>query len=539
VIGATLRTLGRQTAVYSFGDLLVKSLAFLLIPVLTRVWAHDGPEMGTYGLLHLAESVSYICFNLGLATAVIKVLADYRQSRSRASVLFTTLVLLSTLSLGLLVLGWIAAPHVAAPLFGPAIDPLDGTRFLRLTLLATWFSTFRFVTLSMLRVEERPWLYTLLNILNFLVYVSVAIWLVVFENQGVLGIVYANLTAGVVMLAVSLGLLQARAHRPFSMAKARALLGFGVPLLPNGLALWALALLDRWLLRVLSPTPEIGLALTGQYDVAYRFGMIVSFLLVVPLRTAWVPTLFRIGDHEEAPDLYGRLITYVLALGGGIALALGVLSREILEVVTRPEWIAAAAPLPLIACAYLAYGVSQVADAGILARSRTTLYPLVTITSVTVNVSLCVLLIPDHGMMGAAWATLAAYVWHALLIARVSHSIVPVQVEWKRIGIVAVAGAAIWIMAGQVPELALLPRIGVKTAIVLLYPLVLWVLGFFSAEERAALQRLRSTYREPGGSDGAPEPEEPMAEPDTARQPEAPAADDRVPSGTHEEDDSR
>jgi O-antigen/teichoic acid export membrane protein len=92
VIGSTLKTLGKQTAVYSFGDLLVKSLSFLLIPILTRVWTVDGPEMGTYGLLHLAESIAYIVFNLGLATAVIKVLADYRHTRARSSVAHPRLV---------------------------------------------------------------------------------------------------------------------------------------------------------------------------------------------------------------------------------------------------------------------------------------------------------------------------------------------------------------------------------------------------------------------------------------------------------------
>ena len=45
MIGDTLKTRGRQTAVYSFGDLLVKSLSFLLIPVLTRVWDANGPEI--------------------------------------------------------------------------------------------------------------------------------------------------------------------------------------------------------------------------------------------------------------------------------------------------------------------------------------------------------------------------------------------------------------------------------------------------------------------------------------------------------------
>ncbi len=491
MIGDTLKTLGRQTVVYSFGDLLVKSLSFLLIPVLTRVWDANGTEMGTYGLLHLAEAVAYLFFNLGLATAVIKVIADYRQNRSKAAVSYTAVIILGTISLALFAIAWLAAPYISTALFRSGIDPVEGTLYVRLTLLATYLSTYRFVTLSLLRVEGRPWLYTLLNVINFVTYVGVAVYLVLIENLGVLGIVYANLTSSVVMLAIVAGLLQARCRRPFSFGKARNLMSFGLPLLPNGLALWALALLDRLLLTRLSPTPELGLALTGQYDVAYRFGMIVSFLLVIPLRTAWVPTLFTVHDHPDASKLYGRLITYVVAIGSVVALGLAVLAPEIIAVVAGPEWLPAAGPLPLIAFAYLAYGISQVADAGILSRGRTYIYPFVTATSVAVNVTLCYLLIPDLGMMGAAWATVVAYVWHMLLIGGISSTIAPLNLEWKRLLLIVAAAAAVWLGVGLLPEMDLLPTIAAKVAVVALLPLLLWLTGFLSAGERNAIRGLR------------------------------------------------
>ncbi len=495
MIGDTLKTLSRQTVVYSFGDLMVKSLSFLLIPILTRVWDANGPEMGTYGLLHLAEAVAYLCFNLGLATAVIKVIADFKQKRSRAAVSYTAVIILGTISLALLACAWLAAPYISATLFRGEIDPVDGRFFLRLTFLATYLSTFRFVTMSLLRVEGRPWLYTLLNVINFVTYVGVAIYLVVIENLGVLGIVYANLTSSIVMLAIVAGLLQARSRRPFSFDKARSLMSFGLPLLPNGLALWALALLDRWLLMALSPTREVGLVLAGQYDVAYRFGMIVSFLLVIPLRTAWVPTLFTVRDHPDASELYGRLITFVAAIGSVVALGLAALAPEIIMVVAGPEWLHAAGPLPLIAFAYLAYGISQVADAGILSRGRTYIYPIVTATSVAINVTLCILLIPDNGMMGAAWATLIAYVWHMLLIGRISSNIASLNLEWKRLMLIVAAAIVVWVGVGLLPEMDLLPTIAAKIAVVALLPLLLWLTGFFSAGERNAIRGLRKDGR--------------------------------------------
>ncbi|MFO7768645.1 MAG: polysaccharide biosynthesis C-terminal domain-containing protein [bacterium] len=504
MIGETLRKVGRQAAVYSFGDLLVKSMSFLLIPILTRAWPADSPQMGMYDLLHLAEAVAYLFFNMGLAVAVMKVMNDYRHGRARGSVVFTTLGLLSTLSLGLFAGAWFAAPTIAPVLFGTEVPAVETAWYLRLTLLATYLSTFRFVTLSVLRVEERPWLYTFLNILNFMTYVGLGVYLVVWEQMGVLGIVYANLTASVLMLAVCSMLLQSRARRPFSAARARSLLEYGLPLLPNGLALWALALLDRWLLR------ELGgdLSVVGQYGVAYKFGMIVSFLLVIPLRTAWLPTLYTVRDHPDSDRLYGRLLTYVVAIGGAIALGLAVFASEIIAVAADPGYIASAGPLPWIAFAYLAYGVSQVADAGILARNRTRVYPLITATSVAVNVALCVILIPGHGMMGAAWATLAGYVWHALLVGRVSHRYAPIRVEWRRIGLALASAGLVWYLSTLVPDWPMAGRITAKLAVLSLYPVLLWRLGFLSEGERSILGRLRDRTGGGGEHPGDAEEEE-------------------------------
>ena len=497
MIGETLKKVGRQAAVYSFGDLLVKSMSFLLIPVLTRAWPAESPEMGIYDLLHLAEAVAYLFFNMGLAVAVMKVMNDYRHGRARGSVVFTALTLLGTFSLALFIGAWLAAPAAASVLFKGAARGAETAWYLRLTLLATYLSTYRFVTLSVLRVEERPWLYTFLNILNFLIYVGLGIYLVVWETMGVLGIVYANLTASVVMLAVCALLLASRARRPFSASRARSLLDYGLPLLPNGLALWALALLDRWLLNEL--TGDI--TLVGRYGVAYKFGMIVSFLLVIPLRTAWLPTLYTVRDHPDSDRLFGRLLTYVVAIGGAIALGLAVFSREIITVVADPGYASAAGPLPWIAFAYLAYGVSQVADAGILARNRTRVYPLVTGASVAVNVALCIILIPPYGMMGAAWATLGGYTWHAVLVGRVSHRYAPIAVEWRRIGLALASAGLVWYLSSLVPDWSLAGRIAAKLAVLALYPVLLWRLGFLSEGERSILGRLRNGKQGAGEED--------------------------------------
>jgi hypothetical protein len=98
--------------------------------------------------------------------------------------------------------------------------------------------------------------------------------------------------------------------------------------------------------------------------------------------------------------------------------------------------------------------------------------------------------------VGAAWATLGAYTWHALMVARVSHGVFPYRVEVRRLLLVLAVTVGVLLLAGRVPAEWSLPlRTVVKTGLWLLYPLVLGLAGFLSADEREGLRRLRKRTR--------------------------------------------
>ena len=88
-------------------------------------------------------------------------------------------------------------------------------------------------------------------------------------------------------------------------------------------------------------------------------------------------------------------------------------------------------------------------------------------------------------MLGAAWATLIAYV--AIMVIRTvsAQKIYPVAYQWRRVGIVLVVAAAL----ASTPKLfghSLL----LAFALTLVYPLVLAAFGFYLPAERRRLRRL-------------------------------------------------
>jgi O-antigen/teichoic acid export membrane protein len=101
-----------------------------------------------------------------------------------------------------------------------------------------------------------------------------------------------------------------------------------------------------------------------------------------------------------------------------------------------------------------------------------------------VNVVLNVILIPSYGMIGAAIATLAAYVALFLGMWLRSRRIYAVPYQWRRLVTLAAVAVALTILGR---ELGSLP---VAIALTVVYPLVLLPLGFYQPAELQRLRRL-------------------------------------------------
>jgi O-antigen/teichoic acid export membrane protein len=145
---------------------------------------------------------------------------------------------------------------------------------------------------------------------------------------------------------------------------------------------------------------------------------------------------------------------------------------------------------------------------GLNITRRTQYYPVATVTAALVNVGLNLLLIPRHGIIGAAWANGAAYAVQAALGFMLSQHFYPVRYEWGRIARALGAAAAAYIVAMRLPSIHLVsnPSSAMATipdvvarglAVVVTFAGLLALTGFFRAGELRQLSAIRRGH-EPG-----------------------------------------
>jgi O-antigen/teichoic acid export membrane protein len=102
-----------------------------------------------------------------------------------------------------------------------------------------------------------------------------------------------------------------------------------------------------------------------------------------------------------------------------------------------------------------------------------------------VNIALNFWLIPAYGMVGASISTAAAYVVLFVGMTLYAHRVYPVPYQWRRV-LTSVGVAVGLTVAARAAHLALAP----SALLVLAYPLVLALLGFYLPAERRRLRRL-------------------------------------------------
>jgi O-antigen/teichoic acid export membrane protein len=429
-----LRKLATHSAVYGAADVLQSAINFLLIPLYTGFLTPV--DYGNLALLLLFGTLAKIVFRMGLDAGFFRVHYDQEDAPSRQALAGTVSAFAAVVGALLLLSTALLAPFITRALLGP--DQGAPVRWVVLVAADVAVGTLAFVPLSLLRIEDRPVRFSLYSGLRHLLNIALKVVLL-WRGLGVDGALWADLLSTAVFVAALLPVLRGRARLGWRADLLRAALGFGLPKVPHGLMVQAQNLADRKILDLFVSRAEVGL-----YSFGYTFGAGVKFALSA-FEPAWGPFVYSRVRDPGAPRVLARTATHAFAGFVALALAVALLAPEAVTLMTprRPEFRAATPVVPVVALAYLLHGVFLLTSIGIGIERRARFYPLVTAAAAAVNIGANFAWVPRHGMMGAAWATVASYAVMAALGAVVSRRLYAIPFEAARMTALSlVAGLA-------------------------------------------------------------------------------------------------
>jgi O-antigen/teichoic acid export membrane protein len=275
----------------------------------------------------------------------------------------------------------------------------------RAGLVGLWAQMNHAQMTSLFRVEERPVGFAIASVANVLITIGATIALVVGFHKGAIGAVIGNFLGTLTVYVVLLAYRRYQLGLQFDRRLLRAMNRFGLPLVPSALALWAINLIDRLFINGYKGQSEVGI-----YSLAVRIASVIVFLMTA-FQLAWPAFAYSIRDDGAARRTYAYVLTYLLFIPSHMSLALGSLAPWLVSLLApHGNFERSAGAVPFLCFGVAAYSGYSVLAIGVGRTRQTQLNWVVSGAAALVNIALCIALIPPYGMIGAAVATLVAYV---------------------------------------------------------------------------------------------------------------------------------
>jgi O-antigen/teichoic acid export membrane protein len=479
-----IKRLGTETAIYGISTILGRFLTFILTPIYTHFLVPG--DLGLVATVYSYIAFFNVIYGYGMEGAYMKYVStlEIGDRKANFTVPFAS-VAVTSVGLTLLIL-WQCASlakliHV----------PENLTVLIRYSGWILLLDSLTIIPFASLRMEGKAKRFVTIRLASILLNVALNILFLLRFQMGVEGIFLSGVLSSGFTVLLLLPHTLSRLTSTVPPGLLPALLRFGLPSVPAGLASMMIQVIDRPILEALS-----GKAVVGVYQASYRLG-IFMMLIVSMFDFAWRPFFLSHAKDEDARPLFARVLTYYCLITTALLLALSFFLGDIVTlpifagraIIAQPYW-GGLVIVPVVLFGYLFLGVYNNLLAGIYIEKKTGYLPAVTLAGAAVNVLANFALIPLWGIMGAAAATLAAYAVMAGVLYLVVRKIYPVPYEWARIIKIGVAAAIAfslyWYVTPRIPGFIW------KLALLCLFIALMYFMKFFVPSEVKILTQLFS-----------------------------------------------
>ena len=416
----------KNSGVYAIASLALPLVSLVIAPFLTHSLSPSD-----YGILTLLNTFIGLwagITQLGLTSAFFRGYSyDYPSPRDKRDVLATSTMLIFLVSILTTIGTATISSLLARLLFGRS--SLGG--LVTLAAVVVLLQNLTIPGLSWLRAEGRALPYALLSVGSLLLTLFATLFCVKILHLGIAGSLIATGCGYAGVAICTLPIIFLRAGIKLRIDIARNLLAFGLPLVLSFFAYWALQLVDRFLLSIYGSLIQV-----ARYSVAYTLGSVLTALVLGPFLLAWPTSMFAIARCKDAVLVFQQVFRWFSMFLLLAAFGLSLVGTIVLDLFFPVIYHSAAPIIPIIALSNVFFGVYYMFMVGANIKRKTWLTAVFTTIAAVVNVALNLFLIPAYGAMGAAVATLLAYIVLALSAYIVNQRIYPVPFE---IGVFCIA----------------------------------------------------------------------------------------------------
>lgn len=485
------KNLVKGILIYGFGNVSVKLVGFVLLRLYTDPNILSVDEFATWGLLESAALVLVSLFSLSLYSAYIRWYWDKEHINNRKSILFSCYALLFGIGLLLSISGYFCSKTLSLLLFDKEIfyQPI------RLMIIGSAIQFLIDLTLSQMRVDEKPTFYITSNIIRLVVSLFATIYLLKYAHHGILGIYEAILLGNIVFMLVTLPYIYKRIEVKYNIPVMKEMVYFSLPLALASISGVLLSQFDRFVLNYKSTLLNVGV-----YTLSYKIANMTKLFIVNSVQIALTPTYFKLMNHPDHKAIYSRIMTWFTLLVVYASLFLSLFGFELTKIFSKGTiyWDAYKL-IPILSLGFIFGMLKDSSVIGLQITKRTKIIGIVLSGIAIFSLGLNIILIPYFGPYGAATSSLIAQIAYFSIIFYYAQKYYPIPYRLDRVFTVVAIGAVLYIFGSLFNGYSLEIRLIAKFITLLLFPLLLFAFRVFDKSEvdafRAFLINTKNIFR--------------------------------------------
>ncbi|MEX0681737.1 MAG: oligosaccharide flippase family protein [Balneolales bacterium] len=435
-----IRELFSDTLVYGISSVVARFINYLLVPFYTKFF--DPAAYGIIGLIYGAIVFLNVMFTFGMESSYLRYGAD----REKAQNVFKTIQLSLLAGATLLVLiSWLLMPFLA-PLVGlesaitdttsravgiQAVQQFSPESLFYMMLAILWFDALCAIPFAELRLVRKSYTYAFIRLFNVMVNVSLNLYLVVIAGWGIEAVLVSNVIASLITAVTLVWFTTYMYQGRWNRVIIKRALWFGLPYIPAGLSHAVNEVLSRFAVNNMPQESVDRLYgsqytaddITGIFNACYKLSVFM-LLAVQMFRMAWMPFFMRQSGSDDARKTFAEVFTWFNIAAAVVYIGVGIFVEHIVQIriplldgtlIDSRYWMGLFI-VPWLLMAYWFQGWFLNFMAGVFIEEKMWQLSGITVTGAIITLFGNLLMVPQYGMQGAVWVTLACFFSMAILM---------------------------------------------------------------------------------------------------------------------------
>jgi len=476
----SIKTSFKDTIIYGLGNVAVKIVGLILIPIYTNQKFFSVDDFAIIGLVEITGLVLTSFMASALPQSLTRWYWDKDHKDNQKGIFFMAF----------------STQLVISVAFCALLIPLSGTLSLGILKTTNWSAVFTLLIISsavqalnnlintLMRLQSKSLLYSITNLLKLVSVLSLTLYFILSKKMGIEGIYLAQVIGNSLIVLILLGYTIRNSRLFYDFSILKSMNAYGFPLLIANVSAAVLTVIDRYSLNSLTILKSVAL-----YTLAFKIASLLKIVLVDSIKLAVGPMMIKRMDAPDNKRFYSKVLlysSYVLMIG---IVAISLFSYEIIKVLAgSKEFWGAVTVVPLLSLSIFFVNMKDVTVYGLHIAKKTRIIGFIVVFSTVMSLVLNILFIPMWDITGAALATLLSQFIYWFACYYYSQRVFFVPYEMKKIATLLITGAILSFSSLLINGLDLLPRLIVKIVCLGSFPFILYLLKFYEPVELQAIK---------------------------------------------------